>query len=87
MFSTEAENLNAHLTWVGSLPRRHRRATVDRRRRKSKGVPIGDRVRRHARECGVMAFAGSRSTSHRAVSNCSPRARQAALVVRVTAAL
>ena len=36
---------------------------------------------------GVLAFAGSRSTAHKALSNCAARARHAALAMSVTAAL
>jgi hypothetical protein len=36
---------------------------------------------------GVLAFAGSRNTSHNALSNCAARARQAALAIKVMATL
>ena len=48
----------------------------------SRSSPPGMRAK-----SGVLAFAGSRSTSHRALSNCAARVRQAALDIRVTAAL
>ena len=36
---------------------------------------------------GVLALAGSRSTAHRALSNCAARTRQAAFAMSVTTAL